>query len=72
MTFLPTSSSFKASVEKSKWYERMCEFEWWFHVDLNHFNKVPAYEAIDSYFVWGNGDIAAECYGKVCEVRVPD
>ena len=28
------------------------------------FNKVPVYEAIDSYFVWGNRDIAEECYGK--------
>ena len=27
LRFLPTSSSFKASVEKSKLYERICEFE---------------------------------------------
>ena len=24
-TFLPTTSSFKANIEKSKWYERICE-----------------------------------------------
>ena len=36
------------------------------------FNKVPVYEAIDSYFVWRNGDIAVECYDKVCEVKVPE
>ena len=84
LIFLPTTSSFKANVKKSPCYKRICEnlndystlvmlficcclFCFRFCIILN---KVSVHEAIDSYFVWRNGDIAVECDGKVCQVEV--